>query len=421
MRRASNMLSPARRRAAALWACALLGCLPTARASSPIVALRAAAFLGCFYRAYATEGVDKQIVDSAVVFDGGAVASGLAGNDDAVLCFRAAIAAVLTTGTGTVVGETPWINTVAATSYTDSDSAMGQVSKVTFSISMKGIDAQTVLDDLTKAAVETTNLMAQLNLCNWPFDTIDKESTDHVLQYETFQRATVASVGAVVSSALVFDGFSARQFNADSVARFKFIQVVASILSASTLQIDNVLAEELLGLPVMIRFDVAVHAWPIGAVILETKEAVAQELKNALVDGQVEAALTLYAADCNCVLEYGVLNVGESDLKIDEVTMDGTHVITSPPVPCTDCGGGDDDDDDDLGTGARIAIALAAVFCFLGGVLATVLYIGRRNKFNGCLSPAKRRISSFTGSADLELRPVDPTQKEEVRPARDVV
>jgi len=50
-----------------------------------------------------------------------------------------------------------------------------------------------------------------------------------------------------------------------------------------------------------------------------------------------------------------------------------------------------------------------------------VLYIGRRNKFNGCLSPTKRRISGFTGSADLELRPVDPTQKEEVRPARDVV
>ena len=195
----------------------------------------------------------------------------------------------------------------------------------------------------------------------------------------------------------------------------------ASILSASKLQIDNILAEELLGHPVMIRFDVAVHAWPIGAVILETKEAVAQELKNALVDGQVEAALTLYAANCNCVLEYGVLNVDASDLKIDEVTMDGTHVITSPPVPCTDCGGGDDDDDDDLGAGARIAIALAAVFCFLGGGLASFLYISRRNKFNGCLSPAKRRISGFTGSADLELRPVDPTQKKEVRPARDVV
>ena len=119
------MLSPARRRAAALWACALLGCLPTARAFSPSLALRAAAFLGCFYRAYATEGVDKQIVDSALVFDGGAVASGLAGNDDAVQCLRAAIAAVLTTGTGTVAGDAaPWVNTVAATSYTDSDSAM---------------------------------------------------------------------------------------------------------------------------------------------------------------------------------------------------------------------------------------------------------------------------------------------------------
>ena len=156
-------------------------------------------------------------------------------------------------------------------------------------------------------------------------------------------------------------------------------------------------------------------------MVLETKAAVAQELKYALVDGRLTSALTVFAKNCECVLVYAVPNVAASDLKIDEVTMDGTHVITSPPVPCTDCGGGDDDDDDDLGTGARIAIALAAVFCFLGGVLATVLYIGRRNKFNGCLSPAKRRISSFTGSADLELRPVDPTQKEEVRPARDVV
>ena len=135
MRRAGNMLSTAQRRAALIWACALLGCLPTARAFSPSLALRAAAFLSCFYRAYATEGVDKQIVDSAVVFDGGAVASGLAGNDDAVQCLRAAIAAVLTTGAGTVAGETPWVNTVVATAYTDSDSAFYQVSKVTFSIS----------------------------------------------------------------------------------------------------------------------------------------------------------------------------------------------------------------------------------------------------------------------------------------------
>ena len=122
MRRASNMLSTARRRAALIWACALLGCLPTARAFSPSPVLRGAAFLGWLYRAYATEGVAKQIVDSGLVFDGGAVASGLSDNDDALQCLRAAIAAVLTTGTGTVAGDAaPWVNTVAATSYTDSD------------------------------------------------------------------------------------------------------------------------------------------------------------------------------------------------------------------------------------------------------------------------------------------------------------
>merc|ERR1719171_1654287 len=116
------MLSPARRRAAALWACALLGCLPTARAFSPSLALRGAAFLGCLYRAYATEGVDNQIVDSALVFDGGAVASGLSDNNDAVQCLRAAIAEVLTKGTDPVAGEmTPWVSTVVSTAYTDSE------------------------------------------------------------------------------------------------------------------------------------------------------------------------------------------------------------------------------------------------------------------------------------------------------------
>ena len=396
-----------------------------------MAALRAAAFLGGVYCAHATLGVDKEIVDSALVFDGDAAASGLSDNNDAVQCLRAAIAEVLTKGTGSEAGDaTPWVSTVAATSYTDSRGEHD--SKITFSISMTGIDAQTVLDDLTDAAVATTNLMAQLTLCAWPFGAIDAEETDHVLQTETFQRAAVASVGAVVSSALVFDGFTAEKFNADSVALLRFRDVTASILSASTLQIDNVLAEDYYhgadlalhtGGPsgAMVRFDVAVHAWPIGAVVLETKNAVAQELKDALVDNQLTAALTLYAVDCDCVLAYGVPNVPASDAKIDEVTMDGTHVITSPPVPCGDDCGGDGDDDDDLGAAARIAIALAAVFCFLGGVLATVLYIGRRNKFNGCLSPAKRRISGFTGSADLELRPVDPTQKEEVRPASDVV
>ena len=413
------MLTPARRCAAALWACALVGCLPTARAFSPSLALRGAAFLGCLYRAYATEGVDKEIVDSALVFDNGEVASGLKNNDDAVQCLRAAIAEVLTKGTGSVAAEgIPWVSNVVATVYTDT--AMEQDSKVTFSISMTGIDAQTVLDDLTKAAVETTNMMAQLNSCDptWPYGEPDAEQTRHVLETQTFQRAGVASVGAVISSALVFDGFGARNFNADSVAVLRFKDVVADILSASPLQIDNIVAEEYINNPsAMVRFDVAVHAWPIGSAILETKEAVAQELKDALVDGQVDAALLLHAPDCDCVLAVGVLNVDASSAKIDEITMEGSHGITSPPVACTDC----DDDEDDLGAGARIAIALAAVFCFLGGALASFLYISRRNKFNGCLSPAKRRISGFTGSADLELRPVDPTQKEEVRPARDVV
>ena len=395
-----------------------------------MAALRAAAFLGGVYCAHATLGVDKEIVDSALVFDGDAAAAGLSDNNDAVQCLRAAIAAVLTTGTGSVAGDaTPWVSTVAATSYTDSRGE--QDSKVTFSISMSGIDAQTVLDDLTDAAVDTTNLMAQLNDCAWPFDAINMEETDHVLQTETFQRAAVASVGAVISTALVLDRFGARNFNDDSVAVLRFKDLAAGILSASTLQIDNILAEDYHDDPSVahsatiaqgatIRFDVAVHAWPIGAVVLETPDDLAQVMLNAVVDGRAAGLLVGFAATCDCVLAAGVLNVRASQEKIDLLTLDGTHVVTSPPVPCTDCGGGDDEEED-LSSAAKIAIALAAIFCFLGGVLATVLYIGRRNKFNGCLSPAKRRISSFTGSAELELRPADPIQKEEVRPAKDVV
>ena len=395
-----------------------------------MAALRAAAFLGGVYCAHATLGVDKEIVDSALIFDGDAAASGLSDNNDAVQCLRAAIAEVLTKGTGSEADDaTPWVSTVAATSYTDSRGEHD--SKITFSISMTGIDAQTVLDDLTDAAVDTTNLMAQLNDCAWPFDAINMEETDHVLQTETFQRAAVASVGAVISTALVLDRFGARNFNDDSVAVLRFKDLAAGILSASTLQIDNILAEDYHDDPSVahsatiaqgatIRFDVAVHAWPIGAVVLETPDAVAQVMLNAVVDGRAAGLLVGFAATCDCVLAAGVLNVRASQEKIDLLTLDGTHVVTSPPVPCTDCGGGDDEEED-LSSAAKIAIALAAIFCFLGGVLATVLYIGRRNKFNGCLSPAKRRISSFTGSAELELRPADPIQKEEVRPAKDVV
>ena len=397
-----------------------------------MAALRAAAFLGGVYCAHATLGVDKEIVDSALVFDGDAAASGLSDNNDAVQCLRAAIAAVLTTGTGSVAGDaTPWVNTVVGTPYQDSEGEND--SKVTFSISMTGIDAQTVLDDLIRAVVTTDKLMTELNSCDprWPYDAIDAEVTEHVLQTETFQRAAVASAGAVISTALVFDSFGARNFNDDSVAVLRFKDLAAGILSASTLQIDNILAEDYHDDPSVahsatiaqgatIRFDVAVHAWPIGAVVLETPDAVAQVMLNAVVDGRAAGLLVGFAATCDCVLAAGVLNVRASQEKIDLLTLDGTHVVTSPPVPCTDCGGGDDEEED-LSSAAKIAIALAAIFCFLGGVLATALYVSRQNKFNGCLSPAKRRISSFTGSAELELRPADPIQKEEVRPAKDVV
>ena len=197
------------------------------------------------------------------------MATGLESDDNAVQCLRAAIAAVLTTGNGTVLGlGVPFVSRLKATAYTDSGGE--QDSKVTFSVSMKGIDAQTVLDELTNAAVETTNMMAELTSCAWPFGDIDAEETDHVLQTETFQRATVATVGAVVSSALVFDGFTADSFNADSVAVEKFKDVAAGILGASLIQIDNILAEDFNHLNAArsgsvergatIRFDLAVHA-----------------------------------------------------------------------------------------------------------------------------------------------------------------
>ena len=254
-------------------------------------------------------------------------------------------------------------------------------------------------------------------------------------------------MGAVVSSALVFDGFTADSFNADSVAVEKFKDVAAGILGASLIQIDNILAEDFNHLNAArsgsvergatIRFDLAVHAWPINAVVLEN-QAVAEVMLDALApvcsittgttcsadadcptgetctDGLAAGLLLGFASTCDCVLAaWASCTDSASKEKIDIQTLGGTHVVTSPPVPCANCGGGGDDDDDDLDAGARIAIALAAVFCFLGGVLATMLYISRMNKFNGCLSSAKRRIGAFTGSADLELRPNGPDPQED--------
>ena len=97
MRRDEQHVVPCTTPRGRLWACAYW--LPP-RERSRILALRAAAFPGCLYRAYATPGVAKEIVDSALVFDNGEVASGLKNNDDAVQCLRAA--ARFTTGTGSV-------------------------------------------------------------------------------------------------------------------------------------------------------------------------------------------------------------------------------------------------------------------------------------------------------------------------------
>ena len=431
------MLGPARRRAAALWACALLGCFSSTRAARPSFALRAAAFLGCAHRAQATLGVDKEIVDSALVFQGLEVAEGLDDDADALQCLRAAIAAVITPGTG--AGNSPWVNTVVATAYAVTTEG-AEHSKVTFSISMSGIDAQTVQDDLKEAIgplegadVTTGSLMTELAACGWPYDNLDLEATDRMLETETFRRAALAEVGAVISTALVFDSFGPSYFADDALAVLRFRDLVEGILTAAPVQIDNVRAEGFYGLDEgnnaihagtvargsVIFFDVAVHAWPIGAAVLETPEDLAQVMLNAVVDGRAAGLLDGFASNCDCVLAAGILNVAASQEYIAEVTMHGSHGITSPPVPCTTCGGGDDDDGFDAG--ARIAIALAAVFCFLGGAMAAVFAFHRRNKFNGCLSPAKRRILNFTGSAELELNSVDPTQRDEVRPAKDVV
>ena len=139
--------------------------------------------------------------------------------------------------------------------------------------------------------------------------------------------------------------------------------VVADVLRAATVQIDNVVAVNFYGLDEgndgvdaihsgtvargsVIHFDVAIHYWPAGATVLETPEAIAQALLDALVAPTPTAfqkALDIYGTDpqfCDgCVLSSGVLNVAASQFYIDEVTMDGSHAVTSPPVPCTaNCG-----------------------------------------------------------------------------------
>ena len=205
-------------------------------------------------------------------------------------------------------------------------------------------------------------LMANLENCSlpdgtwtsWPYDDIDADATSHVLQTETYRRASFADVGAVVSSAVVLGGLRAHNFNADEVAITQFGIVIAGALQAATVQIDNIVAEEYKppsiqddddppvpvldddydeGLTTTIRFDVAIHYWPVGATVLETPEAIAQALKTAISDGSLQSNLDSYAGPqfCpSCVLRDATVNVELSYVKIDELTMDEPHAVAAP-------------------------------------------------------------------------------------------
>ena len=371
----------------------------------------------CFAAAAATQGVPLEIVLSAVVFDGTATMDLNGPDNDAVQCLRAAIVAVLREEYSSA-----FVSGVTATSYVADGSTN---TKVTFRVADKGINAEYVRDDLLSAVVESSNsdsnLMLALGDC-WPYDDIDAEAASHVLQTETYRRAGFADVGAVVSSAVVMDGFTASYFNADAVSVAQFGIVIADVLRAATVQIDNVAAVNFYGLDEgngldaihsgtvargsVIHFDVAIHYWPAGATVLETPEAIAQALLDALVAPTPTAfqkALDLYGTDpqfCDgCVLSSGVLNVAASQFYVDEVTMDGSHAVTSPPVPCTaNCGGGGDDDDG-LDEGEAAAVAIFVILAVVG-VAGLTFWLYRSNKLRECC-PAEE-VEASAGELELD-------------------
>ena len=359
-----------------------------------------------------------EIVLSAVVFDGTATMDLNGPDNDAVQCLRAAIVAVLREEYSSA-----FVSGVTATSYVADGSTN---TKVTFRVADKGINAEYVRDDLLSAVVEPSNsdskLMLSLGDC-WPYDKVDAEAASHVLQTETYRRASFADVGAVVSSAVVMDGFTASYFNADAVSVAQFGVVIADVLRAATVQIDNVAAVNFYGLDEgndgvdaihsgtvargsVIHFDVAIHYWPAGATVLETPEAIAQALLDALVAPTPTAfqkALDLYGTDpqfCDgCVLSSGVLNVAASQFYIDEVTMDGSHAVTSPPVPCTaNCGGGGDDDDG-LDEGEAAAVAIFVILAVVG-VAGLTFWLYRSNKLRECC-PAEE-VEASAGELELD-------------------
>ena len=327
--------------------------------------------MGWLASAAATEGVALHLVESALVFDSTATMS-LNDDSDAKQCLRWAVRASLR-----ATYSEAFLSLPEATSYVYD---IGETdTKVSFSVSLRGINAESVRDDLESAVVEPSTgpslLMANLENCSlpdgtwtsWPYDDIDADATSHVLQTETYRRASFADVGAVVSSAVVLGGLRAHNFNADEVAITQFGIVIAGALQAATVQIDNIVAEEYKppsiqddddppvpvleddydeGLTTTIRFDVAIHYWPVGATVLETPEAIAQALKTAISDGSLQSRLDAVPQFCaSCVLRDATVNVELSYVKIDELTMDEPHAVAAP---CTaNCGGGGGDDDDD--------------------------------------------------------------------------
>ena len=367
-----------------------------------------------------------EIVESALVFDSTATMS-LNDDSDAKQCLRWAVRASLR-----ATYSEAFLSLPEATSYVYD---IGETdTKVRFSISLGGINAEYVRDDLESAVVEPSTgpsqLMANLENCSlpdgtrtsWPYDDIDADATSHVLQTETYRRASFADVGAVVSSAVAMDGLSASYFNADAVSVAQFGVVIADVLRAATVQIDNVAAVNFYGLDEgngldamhsgtvargsVIHFDVAIHYWPAGATVLETPETIAQALLDALVAPTPTAfqkALDTYGTDpqfCDgCVLSSGVLNVAASQFYVDEVTMDGSHAVTSPPVPCTaNCGGGGDDDDG-LDEGEAAAVAIFVILAVVG-VAGLTFWLYRSNKLRECC-PAEE-VEASAGELELD-------------------
>ena len=380
----------------------------------------AALLLGCLATAAATQGVPKEVVESALVFDGSS-AMGLKDNNDAAQCLRWAVVASLRDGYSQAFVSLPEATAYVKGGETDT--------KVSFTVSATGIEAVHVRDDLMSAAMEPSNpdyaseFMVALSNCSWPYDKIDQDASEHVLQSETYRHSSFADAGAIVSSAVVLEGFRAHNFNADEVAITQFGITVAAVLQAATVQIDNVVAEEYRppsiqddddpaapvanddydeSLTTTVRFDVAIHYWPVNAVVLETPEAITLALKTSLANSGFQSTLAVYAGPqfcTSCVLRDATVNVDLSYKKIDELTMDGSHAVAAPIVPCTaNCGSSDDDDEDGLDEGAAAAVAIFVILAVVG-IAGLIFWLYRGNKLRECCPSEEVEAST----SELEL------------------